>query len=501
MRTVETQNCAAARSQAGACEQRGVWNVNAARESTSSAGSTSAPLGVWDAGSLIVGIVIGASLFRVPGAVFSNVPDAVRGLLLWLAGGALSLAGALCYCELATAYPRLGGDYIYLTRAYGPAAGFLFGWMRFAVILPANIGAMSFVFAEHACRLCGAPSTWIVTLAVAPVVVLTLLNLRGAVFGKNVQNALTASKLAGLALIVVAGAWLYASAGQPSPPAPEAASPPTANYGLALVFILYAYGGWSDAAFVAAEVRDVRRNIPRALILGLGGITTIYVLVNLAYIAGLGVDGVRGSATPAAELLQLAWGPVGDAAISLIVMLSTLGAINGMLYSGSRLTASLGDEHRVLAWLGGWDTVRGAPVRALIGISSAALFLVWFVGTQSGKSVLEILVSAAGDRALQWTPGEQGFDMLVTGTAPTFWIFFCLTAAAVPVLRWREPQVERPFRCGVAVTPVIFGATSVYMLWSSVAYAWELALLGVAVLAVGAVLYAASRRPPRSARR
>lgn len=472
--------------------------MSTAAKSTSSERNPSAPLGVWDAGSLIIGIVIGASLFRVPGAVFANVPDAARGLLLWLAGGALSLAGALCYCELATAYPRLGGDYVYLTRAYGPAAGFLFGWMRFAVILPANIGAMSFVFAEHACRLCGAPATWIVTLAVGAVIVLTLLNLRGAVFGKNLQNALTASKLAGLALIVLAGAWLFVSAGRSAPPVTPDSSPPAANYGLALVFILYAYGGWSDAAFVAAEVRDARRNIPRALILGLGGITVIYVLVNLAYIAGLGVEGVRASATPAAELLERAWGPVGEAAISLIVMLSTLGAINGMLYSGSRLTASLGDEHRVLSWLGGWDNVRGAPIRALIGIGAASLVLVWLCGTQSGKTVLERPVSWVGNRALQWTPGEQGFDMLVTGAAPTFWIFFCLTAAAVPVLRWREPHVERPFRCGVAVTPVIFGATSVYMLWSSVAYAWELALLGVAVLAFGAVLYAVSRPPGSS---
>lgn len=464
--------------------------MSAPPETTPNAASP--PLGVWDAGSLIVGIVIGASLFRVPAIVFSNVPDPSRGLLLWLAGGLLSLTGALCYCELATAYPRMGGDYVYLTRAYGPVAGFLFGWMRFAVILPANVGAMAFIFAEHAQRLLKTQASSTVALAVGAIVVLTALNLGGATVGKRVQNALTLSKLAGLALIVAAGLWVLFSSAPPTAAVPLAASAP--NYGLAMVFILYAYGGWSDAAFVAAEVRDPRRNIPRAMLIGLGSIAAIYLAVNAAYLAGLGFDGVRNSATPAAELLQLAWGTAGEAAISLIVMLSTLGAINGMLYSGSRLTASVAAEHRALRCLGGWDSVHGAPIRALLGIGGVSLLLVWLVGTASGKAVLQSLLHWTGDRTFEWQPGEAGFDTLVTGTAPTFWIFFCLTAAAVPWLRIREPNIERPFRCGVAVTPAIFGAVSLYMLWSSLSYARGLALLGLAVLAAGACAYALSAR-------
>ena len=245
---------------------------------------------------------------------------------------------------------------------------------------------------------------------------------------------------------------------------------------------------------MAAEVRDVRRNIPRALIVGLGTITAIYLLVNLAYVAGLGLDGVRSSATPAAELLERAGGRAGEVAISVIVMISTLAAINGMLYSGARLTASLGSEHRILKVLGKWDPLRGAPVPALLAIGGLSLLLVWLCGTPSGKAVLDRLVSWTGDRALDWKPEDGGFHTLVIGTAPTFWLFFCLTAAAVPLLRWREPEVERPFRCGVAVTPVLFCATSVYMLWSSLMYAWELALLGIVVLLAGVVAYVVSVR-------
>jgi amino acid transporter len=233
------------------------------------------------------------------------------------------------------------------------------------------------------------------------------------------------------------------------------------------------------------------------MLIGLGSITAIYLAVNAAYLAGLGFDGLRNSATPAAELLQRAWGTVGETAISLIVMLSTLGAINGMLYSGARLTASVADDHRALRWLGGWHPLRGAPLRSLLGIGCVSLLLVWLVGTAGGKSVLQSILGWTGDRTLNWTPGEAGFDTLVTGTAPTFWIFFCLTAAAVPWLRVREPHIERPFRCGVAVTPLLFGATSLYMLWSSLTYARALSFLGLVVLAAGAVAYALSpRRSP-----
>lgn len=455
-----------------------------------------APLSVWDAGSLIIGIVIGASIFRVPALVFSNSGGALGGVLLWLIGGLLSLAGALCYCELATAYPRLGGDYVYLTRAYGPATGFLFGWMRFTVILPANVGAMAFIFAEHACRLTGAPTDWTAGLAAAAVLMLTLANLVGVSLGKRVQNALTVSKLTGLALILVAGGTAFAAGGA-APTTPPTVPLPS-NAGLALVFILYAYGGWSDAAFVAAEVRDVRRNIPRALLAGLGTITALYVLVNLAYLAGLGFAGVCASATPAADLLQRQWGRLGESAISLIVMLSTLGAVNGMLFSGSRLTASLAADHPILRTLGTWDATRGTPRRALVAIGAASLLLVWLVGSDSGRRALATLLRAAGADAAQWSQPAGGFDALVTGAAPTFWMFFCLTAGAVPLLRLREPHVERPFRAGVALTPLVFGATSLYMLWSSLTYARGLSLLGLAVLGVGGLAYTlgASRNRP-----
>jgi amino acid transporter len=371
--------------------------------------------------------------------------------------------------------------------------GFLYGWMRFTVIIPANIGAMAFIFAEHARRLGAWDSRWNAAVALAAIVMLTALNLGGVALGKGVQNALTLLKLVGLTAIVVAGVYLATNDTVPITPAQP---PESINYSLALVFILYAYGGWSDAAFVASEVRDVRRNVPRALFLGLGTITVFYLLVNCAYVAGLRLDGVRGSPTPAAELLQRSWGRGGEVGVIIIVMLSTLGSINGMIFSGARLTVAVGTYHRLFALFGHADDRRN-PWRAVLGLGLAAAALVWLVGTDSGKSALALVFARFGVGELHWSAGEKGFETLVTGTAPTFWVFFCLTSAAVPILRWREPHVERPFRCFSPLMPLVFGGTSLFMLWSSAAYAGSLGWVGAALLVLGAGLYLLSaRRPP-----
>ena len=461
---------------------------------------------MWDAGSLIIGIVIGVSLFRLPGSVLSNVPGPLTALAMWLLGGVLSLAGALCYCELATAHPQSGGDYVYLTRAYGSCTGFLFGWMRFTLIHPANIGAMAFVFAEHAVHFFGLPSGGEAMLAIGAIIVLTGLNLGGVMLGKGTQNALSVCKIAGLAAIVVAGVRVALSNSfggvQPPNPQPAVVSEATTNYGLALIFVLFAYGGWNDAAFVAAEVRDVRRNIPRALLAGLGTITVIYLLVNTAYIAGLGADGVRASNTPAADLLQSAWGDVGDAAISLIVMLSALGAVNGMIFAGSRVFSAMGVEHRAFSLLGHWDPERRSPVRALASIGGMSVLLVWLVGTVDGTRLLDRFIKPFGFKGAELLPGGGGFETLVAGAAPIFWIFLLLSGLSVIVLRRREPDRERPFRCGAPVVPLIFCGTSAWMLWSGAKYALtfatSLTLLSAIVLIAGGVVYAVMGRGRRS---
>ncbi len=326
-------------------------------------------LGLWDTISIIVGIVIGTTIFKIPGLIFSNASDPWSAFLVWAVGGLLALIGALCYAELATTYPRSGGDYVYLTRSFGPWAGFLFGWAQLVVVLTASIGAMAVVFGEFATGIKDLKGLLPVNLsselmyAVAAVVVLSLLNIIGVVLGKVAQNILTLAKVIGLVAILVAGfGWP-----QSNPTEWRAMESPAFGWGaLAMILVLYAYGGWNDAAFVAAEVRQRERNIPRALVLGVGLITVIYLLVNAAYMTGLGFEQARHADKLPALLLSQPFGEHAGMAMSVLVMVSALGAANGLIFTGSRVYATLGNDYSLFGWLGHWRPGRGAPILALL---------------------------------------------------------------------------------------------------------------------------------------
>jgi amino acid transporter len=267
-----------------------------------------------------------------------------------------------------------------------------------------------------------------------------------------------------------------------------------ASLGLALVFVLYAYGGWNDAAFVAAEVRGRQRNLPLALFLGIGLITIIYLLVILAYMVVLGFEGARTCQTPAANVMQLVVGDWGRSIISGLVMVSALGAINGLILTGSRIYASLGADHVIFARLSRWDHQRGAPAAALIAQGAISVLLVLAVGTAAGRHVIDVVLQAIGLQALPWEKYFGGFETLVSGTAPVFWTFFLLTGIALFVLRVRDGQRHRPFTTPLfPLPPIVFCGMCVYMLYSSLDYAEGLAIIGLLPLAVGVPLYAISQ--------
>jgi amino acid transporter len=459
---------------------------------------------VWDAASLIVGIVIGTAIFRSPPNVFSNSPSGAAGLWLWALGGGLSFIGALCYAELATAYPRQGGDYVYLTEAFGRWAGFLFAWTRFTVVLTGNIGVMAYAFSDYATEVFRLDRGWSALISAAVVIALTLVNLAGVAIGKRVQNVLSLAKIAALLAIMVAGFSLIGvehATGVASASGSSAHPVGVAAIGLALVFVLYAYGGWSDSVFVAAEVREQQRNMPRALLLGMLAIMLLYVGVNAAYLSALGLEGVRGTETPATDVLRAAWGPAGEKAIGLIVMLSALGAINGMLFVGSRVVGSLGEDYRLLAILGRWNDRRGAPAAALMALGAASVLLVLLVGTEAGHRACDVALRSLGLSAMNWDQHTGGFETLLASVSPTFWAFFILTSVALMVLRRTDAGRTRPFRVPLyPLPPLLFCATSAYMLYSSVVYARGLSLLGFGPVALGLVVYACSPRRIRDFR-
>jgi amino acid transporter len=267
------------------------------------------------------------------------------------------------------------------------------------------------------------------------------------------------------------------------------------NFGLALVFVLYAFGGWGHAVFVAAEVRDQRRNMPRALVLAMLGITLIYLAVSAAYLHVLGFEGARATRTPAADVLEVVCGPWGGRAASVLVMLSALGAINGMILTGTRVYAVWGEDYPAFGWLGAWNRRLAAPLHAIAVQAAVAVALILLVGTATGRELFDAALHVVGVAGLPWEQYFGGFEILVAGSAPVFWGFFFLGGVAVFALRAKNPEVERPFSVPLyPLPPLAFCGSSFFMMYSSLLYARWLTIIGVVPLAIGAMLLLVVRR-------
>jgi amino acid transporter len=434
-----------------------------------------------DAIAIIVGIVIGAGIFGVPSIIAGNVASEQMMLLVWIAGGVVSLVGALCYGELATAYPNAGGDYHFLTRAYGGKLSFLFAWARVTVITTASIAALSFVFGDYVARILPLGTSGSAIYAALLVVVLTAINIAGVRRGAVTQNLLTALLVLGLLLVIVAGLFVVPPAAAPAA-APAGGLPWHAGIGLAMVLVLFTYGGWNEAAYISAEVKDVGRNMVRALVISILIIVALYLLINVAFVRGLGIQGMAKSQAVAADLLALAWGGAGAVLISLLVALAAATSANATIIAGARTNYALGRDWPLLGFLGRWNEGTGTPVNALIAQGCIALALV-----------------ALG------AVTQRGLQTMIEVTAPVFWFFFLLAGASLIVLRIREPGAARPFRVPLyPVTPIIFCLSSAYLLYSSLAYTGRGAMVGVALVAVGIVVLAINLRyggGPAAARR
>lgn len=426
-------------------------------------------LGEWHAASVCIGMVIGAGIFITTPLAAANLPSSTAVLLAWVFGGVMSLAGVLCFAEMAAAFPDAGGDYHFLRRAYGDGAGFLFAWSRFAVIHTGSMALLAFTFGDYLAAVIplgdyGAPS-----FAAATIAVLAALNLAGLKFGIGTQLWLMWLVIAGMAAVIGAGAWLAAGATPPAGfgAAAEAVERPFA-LGSALVFVFLAYGGWSDTATLSAEMRDARHGIKRALVAGMGLVTLLYVLVNWAYLRGLSHDGLASSSAPAADLMLHAFGRPGQALIVAIVALTSITSMNAIMIAGARTTYAAARDTAGLSRLAGWHVERGTPRGAIVATAGVALALVAFGGYTRG-----------------------GFATMVDYLSPVYWLFMTMSGVALLVLRRRFPDVPRPFRVpGYPLVPLAFIGTSAYVLYSSLAYVRVGAMAGVAVLAGGVAVLA-----------
>jgi basic amino acid/polyamine antiporter, APA family len=429
-------------------------------------------LSEWHAVSVCVGMVIGAGIFITTPLAAANLPSAGWVITAWIFGGAMSLAGALCFAEMAAAFPDAGGDYHFLRRAYGDSVGFLFAWSRFAVIHTGSMALLAFTFGDYLATLVPFGEHAATLFAAATIVGLAAVNLAGIKVGIGAQFWLLWLVVAGMLAVVAAGLWLAAAGAPPAVVEPAAADTalPFAP-GAALVYVFLAYGGWSDTATLSAEMRDARHGMKRALAIGMGLVTVLYVLANWAYLRGLSHFGLARSEAPAAELMLQAFGTPGQALIVAIVAVTSITSMNAILIAGARTTYAAARDTVGLAVLGRWHVGRGTPARAIVATAVLALVLVAFGSATRG-----------------------GFSTMVDYLSPVYWSFMTLSGVALLVLRRRYPAAPRPFRVPwYPLLPLAFVASSAWVLYASLRYVRVGAVAGVAVLAAGGLLLAALR--------
>jgi len=428
-----------------------------------------------DAAAIIIGIVIGAGIFKAPSIIAANTTGEGTLLLAWLLGGLVSIAGALCYGELAGAYPHTGGEYHFLTHAYGRSAAFLFAWSRLTVLQTGSIALLAFVLGDYAAELLPLGPAGPALYAGATVVALTALNLAGLRTSTRVHTFATAAIVVGLLFVAVAG-LLYEGAPRFESPPTDALQP---AFGLAMVFVLLTYGGWNEAAYISAELRDARTGMVRVLVGSLGAIACIYLLVNLAYLNVLGLEGMRQSEVVTADAMRLVLGEAGARFAAALIAIAALTSINVSILTGARTNFALARDFPLFRFLGRWNDDTNTPTAALL--------------VQGAITLLLVLVGALS---------RSGFQTMVEYVSPVFWLFFLLSAASLMVLRRRDPSRPRPFRVPLyPLTPLVFIATCAYMLYSSLAYTGFGALLGVAILGCGVPLLFFKDRKPATIRR
>ncbi len=409
---------------------------------------------------LICGMVIGAGIFKAPSIVAANTSSDAEFVFVWVLGGVVSVCGALVYAELTSRYPETGGEYAFLTRGFGRGAAFVFAWSRMTVIQTGAIAAVAFVFGDYASEIFRLGDKSSAIYAALGVFALTLLNFAGTVESKTLQKIMQVLLFAGLLFIAVGGLMT----GAPARPAAPAGG---GSFGLAMIFVLLTYGGWNEAAYLAGEVRDSRRNMMRILVGGILAVAVLYLLVNLGYLTVLGLEGMRESKAVAADVMRVVTGEKGAVLLALIVCLAALTTVNAAIFTGARTNYALGRDFALFARLGSWRESGSTPGNALLlqGVIALALVLI-----------------------ASFTP--DGFSAMVAYTAPVFWTFFLLTGLTLFIFRKRGGDTPA-FRVPLyPVVPLAFCAMCAYMLYSSVNYVRFAVQFGAPVLAGLIIMFA-----------
>lgn len=436
------------------------------RESAS-AGSLPRTLGLIDALSIVVGVTIGGGIFLVPNLVAQQLKSIPWILGVWAFAGLISFFGALACAELGCAIPATGGQYVYLREAYGPLIGFLCGWSMFTVSRTAQVAWLAVTLAIYVSYFTPLSSFTSKLLGIAAIVLFTWINYRGVKAGAAVQNVFAFAKVAGL-LVIIAAAFLWSKSGASSSPAPAEFS--ISSFGVALIACVLAYDGWVQLTFVAGEIRNPQRNILLSLALGTLACIAIYVLANIAYLHVLSIPEIAGSDRVAAAAAERTLGPRGGGLVSLIILISIVGTLNGCFLTSPRVYYAQARDGLFFRNFGDIQPHYQTPSFAIIAQAAWATVLVV----------------------------TGSYETLVDYAMFALWLSYALMVAGVIVLRRTRPELPRPYRMwGYPVTPILFLAITAWFLINMLWTRPVPSLAGLALVALGVPVYFvwARRRP------
>jgi amino acid transporter len=438
-------------------------------------------LGLWSAVAVLIGSTIGSGIFRTPASVAQRVDDVPLFLLAWVLGGAIVLCGALTYSELAAAFPRSGGVYVFVRESFGPLPAFLFTWAELWVIRPGAFGAIGITASAYTLRTLGYdPATEVIgsiraeqLLGAGYIALVGAVNYMGIHRGAILQNLSTAFKVGALALLVIVGfafgtSGTTAAGGMLSQRAAVGLSP----FLLAMVAILWAYDGWADLAFVGGEVKDPQRNLPRALLIGTGTIVVLYLAANLVYLYLLPIHTMQHAELVAADVARLVIGPAGVVIVSAAIAVSTFGTLNGSMMTAPRIFFAAAEDGLIPKAIARVDPRTQAP--------TAAVLLMTVMG------MIFILIRRFTELA----------DQFIIG----IWPFYALAVAGVFVLRRTRPDLERPYRTwGFPVVPLLFLAGALLLLGNYLVSETRAFALDIGIILSGVPVYALRRAYQRQA--
>ncbi|MES2177613.1 MAG: amino acid permease [Gemmatimonadota bacterium] len=434
-------------------------------------------LGLWSAVAVLIGSTIGSGIFRSPAGVTDKLPGPLPLMAVWVAGGLFAICGALTLAELSGAFPETGGAYVFIREGWGRMPAFLFGWSELVLIRAASLGAISTTFSEYFIRVLGhdpsmAPySDYVHYIAALAIAITATFNYVGMKWGSLVQNLTTLAKYGGLLFIILIAfvVGLPKTGGHFTPALPEG-SFHIAAFGLALVSVLWAFDGWADLSFVSGEVKDPRKTLPKAIIIGTCAVIAIYLLANVAYLAVMPVDEIRHSKLVAADVAQRLIGPAGVVFVAVTVMLSTFGTLNGTLLTSPRVFFAMADD--------GLFFKKVAAVHPKFGTPYVSILLVTLLG------IVFVMLRTF----------EQLADTFVTAIVP----FYALAVASIFVFRKRA-DYDPPFRTPLyPIVPAMFILATCFLLGNAIidpSSRWPtLAVMGIILVGIPVYYATVGRR-------